>query len=115
MGKWESGMHYLLALSILIILHAAYSAAEWRARRKHEDPGEDEDSLPLDIVIQTLMGLSCAMISVVHIAGAFKEIRATVELAQKNWETTRNRPSFYIFNHRGKAFLHTMSLLPRDT
>ncbi|XP_040564058.1 ER membrane protein complex subunit 5-B [Lepeophtheirus salmonis] len=104
MGNWESGMHYLLALSILVVLHAAYSAAEWRARRKHEDPGEQEEDLPLDIVLQTLIGLASAMVGVVHVSGSFKEIRATVELAQRNWENTRNRSSFYIFNHRGKAF-----------
>jgi hypothetical protein len=27
-----------------------------------------------------------------------------VELSQKSWENVRNRPSFYGFNHRGKAF-----------
>ncbi|CAB4062283.1 MMGT1 [Lepeophtheirus salmonis] len=108
MGNWESGMHYLLALSILVVLHAAYSAAEWRARRKHEDPGEQEEDLPLDIVLQTLIGLASAMVGVVHVSGSFKEIRATVELAQRNWENTRNRSSFYIFNHRGKAFSPTL-------
>lgn len=37
------------------------------------------------------------------VAGDFKEIRATVDLEAKSWENLRNLPSFYIFNHRGKA------------
>jgi hypothetical protein len=43
------------------------------------------------------------MYGVMYIAGEFKEIRATVELETKSWETQRNLPSFYVFNHRGKA------------
>ena len=38
------------------------------------------------------------------ISGSFKEIRSSVELSGKNWENVRNRPSFYIFGHRGRAF-----------
>lgn len=43
------------------------------------------------------------MYGVLQIAGDFKEIRANVELEEKSWETLRNNPSFYMFNHRGKA------------
>ena len=44
------------------------------------------------------------MLSVLNIAGDFKEIRASVEMSAKSWETVSNRPSFYVYNHRGKAF-----------
>lgn len=43
------------------------------------------------------------MYGVMAVAGEFKEIRATVDLEAKSWETQRNLPSFYVFNHRGKA------------
>lgn len=43
------------------------------------------------------------MYGVMTVAGDFKEIRATVDLEAKSWETLRNLPSFYVFNHRGKA------------
>lgn len=43
------------------------------------------------------------MYGVMSVAGDFKEIRATVDLEVKSWETLRNLPSFYVFNHRGKA------------
>ena len=36
--------------------------------------------------------------------GDFKEIRATIDLQAKSWETLSNVPSFYSFNHRGKIF-----------
>lgn len=35
--------------------------------------------------------------------GDFKEIRATIDLQAKSWDTLSNVPSFYIFNHRGKS------------
>lgn len=35
--------------------------------------------------------------------GEFKEIRAAIDLQAKSWETLGNIPSFYSFNHRGKA------------
>lgn len=38
-----------------------------------------------------------------HVAGEFKEIRATVDLETKSWETQRNIASFYTFGHRGKS------------
>ena len=58
----------------------------------------------MDITIQTLVGLGLAMLSVLNIAGDFKEIRASVEMSAKSWETVSNRPSFYVYNHRGKVF-----------
>ena len=63
-----------------------------------------EPTLPLDITIQTIFGFALAMISVLQIAGDFKEIRAGIEMGKKTWENARNRPSFYVYNHRGKAF-----------
>ena len=44
------------------------------------------------------------MISVLQIAGEFREIRAGIEMGKRTWENARNRPSFYLYNHRGKAF-----------
>lgn len=44
------------------------------------------------------------MYGVLYIAGDFKEIKASADLENKTWDTFRNIPSFYIFNHRGKAF-----------
>lgn len=55
------------------------------------------------ILTQGIVSLFVAMYGIMYIAGDFKEIRATVDLENKSWETVRNIPSFYVFNHRGKA------------
>lgn len=60
-------------------------------------------TLPLDIITQGILSLFVAMYGILYIAGDFKEIRATTELENKSWETLRNLPTFYSFNHRGKA------------
>ena len=44
------------------------------------------------------------MVGVLNMAGDFKEIRASIEMSQKSWENAGNRPSFYVYNHRSKAF-----------
>lgn len=43
------------------------------------------------------------MYGVMYVAGDFKEIKASADLENKSWETFSNIPSFYTFNHRGKA------------
>lgn len=55
------------------------------------------------IVLQGIISLFLTMYGVMSVAGEFKEIRATVDLEVKSWESLRNLPSFYVFNHRGKA------------
>jgi len=90
----------VMVLGLLGLLHAACSAAEWRA---HARMAEGE-LLPLDIVLQALGCLVLAMVGVLQIAGEFKEIRATVELEGQSWETLRNRQSFYTWAHRGRVF-----------
>ncbi|XP_023337188.1 membrane magnesium transporter 1 [Eurytemora carolleeae] len=84
------------------LVHAAYSAAEWRQISRYADM--QDMLLPIDIGIQTILSLLLTMFGVLYIAGEFKEIRATVELEGKSWENLRNRPSFYTFNHRGRVF-----------
>ncbi|XP_065209369.1 ER membrane protein complex subunit 5-like [Planococcus citri] len=91
----------LTILSLLSLCHTAYSAAKHRSylRLKEQENG----TLPLDIIVQGILSLVIAMIGIVNIAGEFKEISATKNLERKSWETLRNVPSFYVFNHRGQA------------
>jgi len=89
-------------LGLGCLLHAAYSAAEWRQISRYADM--QDMILPIDIVIQTVLSLLLTMFGVLHIAGEFKEIRATVELEGQSWENLKNRPSFYTFGHRGRVF-----------
>ena len=91
----------VLCLGLAGLLHSAYSAAEWRSYARAADI---DLVLPLDIMLQAVAFLLVTMFGVIHIAGDFKEIRATVELEQQTWDNLRNRPSFNTWAHRGRAF-----------
>lgn len=90
-----------MILGLLSLCHTAYSAAKYRSylRLKEQEIG----SMPLDITIQAVVSLIIAMVGIVNMSGEFKEISATKTLERKSWETMRNVPSFYVFNHRGQA------------
>ncbi|KAF4531889.1 hypothetical protein B566_EDAN000918 [Ephemera danica] len=92
---------FILIVGFLFLFHSAYSAAQHRTYLRLTE--QEFDALPIDILTQGIISMFVAMYGVLHIAGEFKEIRATVELEDKSWETLRNNPSFYVFNHRGKA------------
>lgn len=64
----------LLFASLGLLFHAAYSAAEWRwYARKSEQV--QSDSIPLDITLETVVGLSLAMVAVIKIGGNGLEVR----------------------------------------
>lgn len=50
------------------------------------------------------------MWGVLNVAGNLREIPAAAELNNVRWETQCNLPSFYTFNHRGKAL--TVNYVP---
>ncbi|KAF7997001.1 hypothetical protein HCN44_005278 [Aphidius gifuensis] len=88
-------------LGFILIFHAAYSAAQHRSYLRITE--QEFTTLPIDIVIQGIASLIIVMYGIMYIAGDFREIRAVVDLECKTWETTRNLPSFQIFNHRGRC------------
>ncbi|XP_055298829.1 ER membrane protein complex subunit 5 [Sitodiplosis mosellana] len=94
---------FLLVVGFLSLLHAAYSAAQHRTYLRDTDQEKTNTFLPLDIIIQSVASLFLIIYSLLHVVGDFKEIRATIDLQAKSWETLSNIPSFYIFNHRGKS------------
>ena len=96
----------ILFVAIAILFHAAYSVVEWRSLTRTSEGLP----IPLDITVQTCFGLFFAMVSVLNIAGEFREIRASVELSAKSWDTMSNRPSFYVYNHRGWAALNIKNM-----
>ncbi|XP_014214067.1 membrane magnesium transporter 1 [Copidosoma floridanum] len=99
-------------LGFVSILHATYSAVQHRSYVRITE--QEFTTLPIDIIIQTILSLFAVMYGVLHIAGDFKEIRAVVDLENKSWETLRNLPSFQIFNHRGKALSVEYSSVESD-
>lgn len=55
------------------------------------------------MAIQAVASLIVVCYSIIQMMGKFKEIRASVDLQAKSWETLGNLPSFYMFHHRGKV------------
>ena len=91
----------LVVVGLLAFIHAAVSAAQHRSYLRLVEQ-EFSGLLPLDIILQCIISLVVTMIGVVKVSGEFKEIRALDDLKVKSVETIYNRPSFYIFNHRGR-------------
>lgn len=58
------------------------------------------------IVLQAVASLFAVIWGVLNVAGNLREIPAAAEVNMVKWETQRNLPSFYIFNHRGRALAY---------
>uniref|UniRef100_UPI00398F79A2 ER membrane protein complex subunit 5-like n=2 Tax=Pristiophorus japonicus TaxID=55135 RepID=UPI00398F79A2 len=90
----------LVGVGLFALAHAAFSAAQHRSYMRLTE--KENETLPVDIVLQTLLAFVVTCYGIVHIAGEFKDMDATSELKNKTFETMRNHPSFYLFNHRGR-------------
>ena len=55
---------------------------------------KEDESLPIDIVLQTLLAFAVTCYGTVHIVGEFKDMDATSELKNKTFDTLRNHSSF---------------------
>ena len=135
----------LVGIGLFALAHTAFSAAQHRSYMRLTE--KEDESLPIDIVLQTLLAFAVTCFGIVHIAGEFKDMDATSELKNKlhisRWEeekdtplsppisvltkslpgitgegprkkvvkqngvktfdTLRNHPSFYVFNHHGRV------------
>ncbi|KAG8448295.1 hypothetical protein GDO86_015406 [Hymenochirus boettgeri] len=91
----------LVGIGLFALAHAAFSAAQHRSYMRLTE--KEDETLPIDIVLQTLLAFIVACYGIVHIAGEFKDMDATSELRNKTFDTLRNHPSFYVFNHRGRV------------
>ncbi|XP_042553443.1 ER membrane protein complex subunit 5 [Dipodomys spectabilis] len=98
----------LVGIGLFALAHAAFSAAQHRSYMRLTE--KEDESLPIDIVLQTLLAFAVTCYGIVHIAGEFKDMDATSELKNKTFDTLRNHPSFYVFNHRGRVLFR-----PSDT
>uniref|UniRef100_W8C1N1 Membrane magnesium transporter n=1 Tax=Ceratitis capitata TaxID=7213 RepID=W8C1N1_CERCA len=91
----------MLIAGLISLLHSAFSAAHHRTYLRLTE--QDWTRLPLDIVVQIVVSLLVVVYNLIQVVGNFKEIRATVDMQEKSWDTLGNLPSFYTFNHRGMA------------
>ncbi|KAK6298172.1 ER membrane protein complex subunit 5 [Coregonus clupeaformis] len=91
----------VVCVGLFALAHAAFSAAQHRSYMRLTE--KENENLPVDIVLQTLLAFVLTIYGIVHIAGEFKEMDASSELKNKTFDTLRNHPSFYMFNHRGRV------------
>ena len=96
----------ITAFSIIILLHAAYSAMEFNSIQKSTNisntlRGEDNQILPIDIQIQALISL---FLGIVGIIGNSKLVENTVieNLKKLSMDSIQSQNSMIISNHRGK-------------
>jgi len=94
---------FLVAVGLIALLHAAYSAAQHRAYLRLTE--KEFTTLPSDVLIQTLTGLVIACYGVVRVVGRFKEIRPIADLEGRTWDSMSTHVAFYNFNHRGKYLM----------
>lgn len=90
-----------MTLGLLSLAHAAYSAAQHRAYLRLTE--EEFTTLPVDILLQSILGLLLMCFGIVNVVGKFREIKAAADMDKRGWENLGNRSSFYSFAHRGKA------------
>lgn len=88
----------LVGVGLFALAHAAFSAAQHHSHARLTEEGYE--SLPADIVLQTLLAFAVTCYGVVHTAGEFKDRDATSELRSKTFDALRSRPSFYVFRRR---------------
>lgn len=91
----------LVGIGLFALAHAAFSAAQHNSHMRLTE--KKYGSLPVDIVLQTLLAFAVACYGVVHTAGDFKDRDATSELRSMKFDTLRNRPSFYVFHPPGRG------------
>ncbi|XP_052005677.1 ER membrane protein complex subunit 5-like [Xyrauchen texanus] len=101
----------IVGVGLFALAHAAFSAAQHRSYMRLTE--KENETLPIDIVLQTLLSFVVTCYGIVHISGEFKDMDASSELKNKTFDTLRNHPSFYLFNHRGRVLFHPPE--PEDT
>jgi len=97
MGRAMGKMGVLLG--VFLLCHTGYSVSQHLAFVRYNE--EEFTSLPLDMVIEALLGLALSIWGAAA-TKTFQEIRAVEDLASKSYESFLHRPNFITFNHRGE-------------
>ncbi|XP_049636658.1 LOW QUALITY PROTEIN: ER membrane protein complex subunit 5-like [Suncus etruscus] len=95
----------LVGIGLFVLVHEAFSTAQRRSCMRSTE--KEDESLPIDIVLQTLLAFAVTFYGIVRIAGEFKDLDATSELKNKTFDTLRNHSSFYVFNHHVRVLFQS--------
>ncbi|KAA0185095.1 hypothetical protein FBUS_00824 [Fasciolopsis buskii] len=88
-----------VVIGLLGLLHAAYSATQHRSYLRLTE--QESDSLPIDIVFQTIVSFGIACIGLIGASGSFKEIEASAEFRDKILELVDSMVSQVLSLGRG--------------
>ncbi|QRV73770.1 Membrane magnesium transporter [Ceratobasidium sp. AG-Ba] len=91
----------MIAVSILGILHAAYSAYEHLSLLKALDR-PTPNTLPIDIIFECFVALGLFIVGAILDAPAFKENSWASEMRTRKIGDVDSRLGFATFNHRGR-------------
>lgn len=98
---------FLIAIGLLGLCHAAYSATQHRNYLRLIET--EFTALPGDILVETLLSLFACCFGIITLKTKFKPIQITSEWEHKTWDNVATRTSFYSFNHRGKLLFSSAS------
>ncbi|KAJ2049357.1 hypothetical protein GGI08_005764 [Coemansia sp. S2] len=90
----------IAVVSFLFMLHSGYSAREYLLYSK--SIGRQNLSLPIEIVLECLVALAVMTVALVVGVGELKPISYEAEMKRYSIDGMYSRPSFQVFNHRGR-------------
>ncbi|KAJ2362057.1 hypothetical protein H4S01_004970 [Coemansia sp. RSA 2610] len=93
------------------MLHSGYSAREYLLYSK--SVGRQDLSLPIEIVLECLVSLAVMTVALVVGIGKLKPISYEAEMKRYSIDGVFSRPSFQVFNHRGR-YLRPLQTLFED-
>ncbi|KAJ2588322.1 hypothetical protein H4R99_007834 [Coemansia sp. RSA 1722] len=97
-------------LAFVCMLHAGYSAREFLLYSK--SIGRQDLALPIEIVFECLAALGVLIFGVVLGVGELKPISYEAEMKRYSIDGMFSRPSFQVYNHRGRFLRPTKSATP---
>ncbi|EGD77898.1 hypothetical protein PTSG_09533 [Salpingoeca rosetta] len=93
-----------VSISVVLLLHAAYSASRYHSYLKINH--EEFESLPIDIVVQTVAAMIVGMVAIVALNTNFADIHLTSRLKSKTWETACPKAAFRTFHNTRHSLIH---------
>jgi len=83
----------LLIFGGLLLIHSCYASLRYRQYTTLLD--EQVEMLPLDIILEALLGCFISCWGTVVFAGDFKPLKISAHLSTKTWDTINHRSSFF--------------------
>ncbi|KAJ2453131.1 E3 ubiquitin-protein ligase pub1 [Coemansia sp. RSA 2336] len=90
----------IAAAAFVVMLHSGYSAREYLLYSK--SIGRQDLALPIEIVLECLSSLLVMTVALVIGVGELKPISYEAEMKRYSIDGVFSRPSFQVFNHRGR-------------